>query len=213
MRRLATVTVLLLGACRSKAKPVDPPRDSQPPVVDSSAPSRPTTLLTAPISAGRIEGATVVAARERGGSGWVLATYFDNAPADPRVSMLEPMPDDSELMVASGDIGLLSREHVEGGSRRILYRVAGAGDAALPIADPIVVGDAVCATLDGIHWLERVGSGWKGHVRPLGAAADVTLPGPQFPSQSEITSSLWRAPRVLGEQRRGAGADRGVVSW
>src|SRR4051812_29219528 len=121
MWRLATATMLLLGACRSKAKPVDPPRDSEPPALDSSAPSHRTTLLATPLSAVRIDGATVVAARERAGQGWVLATYFDNAPADPRISMLGPMPDDSELMVASGDVGFLSREHVEGGSRRVLY--------------------------------------------------------------------------------------------
>jgi hypothetical protein len=187
-------SVLLLTSCRSKAKPPDPSRDAEMPLADSSPPSPRAALLAPPISAARFQGRTVVAARERAGPGLVLSTYFDTAPADPNVSKLGPMPEDSELLVASGELGLLSRERIDGGSRRVLYRVAVDADAAPAVADPLPVGDAVCATLDGIHWLAREGSGFKGWLRPIAPAGADVLPGPLFPSQSEITL-------VCGEHR------------
>jgi hypothetical protein len=200
----------LLASCRSKARPVDPPRDSEAPSADSSAPSRAAILFTPPISAARAKGATVVAARDRTGSTWLLSTYFDTAPGEPRVSRLGPLSEDSELLTASGDLGLLSREHVDGGSRRVLYRVFDDADASPPVGDPITVGDAVCATLDGIHWLEREGSGWKGWLRPNGSVGSDVTAGPVFLSQSEITlvcggHRAFLASNVDGQVR--------VVAW
>ena len=184
---------LLLASCRNKtlsapsASDGAVPRDAEALLVDSSPLSPPRVFLAPPLSAARVKGATVVAARERGGTGLVLSTYFDTAPADPVISRLGAVPEDSELITAAGDLGLLSREHGDGGSRRLLYRIAPDADAALLVGDPIAVGDAVCATLDGVHWLVREGSGFKGWLRPVGTAGSDVIAGPTAASQSEMT--------------------------
>jgi hypothetical protein len=215
MRRLGAASILLLASCRPKERPVDPPRDGEAPLVDSSlvdssVTPHATVHFAPPISAARVKGATVVAGRERAGTGWIISTHFDTAPTDPSVSRLGPMPEDSELISASGDLGLLSREHIDGGSRRVLYLVAANADAGAFVGDPIVVGDAVCPTLDGIHWLAREGSGFKGWRRAIGALGGEVLPGPLFPSQSEITLVCGAHRAFLASNVEGLVR---VVSW
>jgi hypothetical protein len=168
------------------------------------------TLLAPPVSAIRVKGATVVTARERTGSGWVLARYFDNAPADPSVSRLATLSDAPELVAASGDVGLVSREQTDAGSRRVLYRLEGSGDAGARVGEPTQIGDAICGTLDSVYWVEREGSGFKGWRRAIGEADAAPVAGPVLTSQSEVTlvcseHQAFLATNVEGQVR--------VVTW
>jgi hypothetical protein len=187
MWRLTAASILVLASCRPKASPPQPLGDSQPPLVESSVPARTTTQLAPPLSAVRVQGATVVAARVRGEQSWALSRYFDTAPTDPEVTTLGPLPDESELVASSADVGLVSRQPLEGSSRRVLRRLGGSDDGGPPIGELTPVGDAVCGTLDGIYWLQRTGSGFQTWRRALGGGAPEAVAGPVLTSQTEAT--------------------------
>ena len=211
MRRLATATVLLLGACRSKAKPVEPPRDSESPALDSSAtPSHRTTLLATPISAGRIEGATVVAARERGGSHGFSPPILTMPQPIHAYRCWSPCPTtrSSSLPRAISVSCRASTSRVDRGE----FSTESRGPAMRLFPSPIDRGGRRGLRVARRNSLARArGLGLEGTATSPRRGGGRRSPGATVSFAVGDHIGLRRAPRVLGEQRRGAGADRGLV--
>lgn len=189
MRWLALAWLAFGASCRSNTSRPPPARDGSTgadvrDVVDKGA--QPLTRFARPMTARRVDGGIDAVARDRATGDLTLVRLDDRSPQAPTVMPLKASLDDPELVVSSLDLGVLGRKVTDGGTGRVLLRVAWDADAGVKRIDLSPVGSAVCATMEGVYSIAREATAWRGTFVALTEAGGEAS-GPTLVGRSEAT--------------------------